>query len=143
MPTLTALSLARLPMILLLTMCLLAATACSGAETPAGGDAQSPASIPPSFVAGETLFNANCALCHGEGAVGTQSGPPLIHRVYEPGHHPDFAFHNAVNKGVAAHHWPYGDMPPVPGLSAGDVESIICYVRELQRAEGIPVRDTC
>ena len=97
----------------------------------------------PSFSAGETLFNANCAVCHGERAAGAESGPPLVHRVYEPGHHPDFAFHNAVQKGVPSHHWLFGDMPPVANLSEEDVSHIICYVRELQRAEGIFVRDAC
>ena len=96
-----------------------------------------------SFSAGKTLFNANCAVCHGERAAGTESGPPLVHRVYEPGHHPDFAFHNAVQKGVPSHHWQFGDMPPVANLSEEDVSHIICYVRELQRAEGIFVRDAC
>ena len=96
-----------------------------------------------SFSAGETLFNANCAVCHGERAAGAESGPPLVHRVYEPGHHPDFAFHNAVQKGVPSHHWQFGDMPPVANLSEEDVSHIICYVRELQRAEGIFVRDAC
>ena len=96
-----------------------------------------------SFSAGETLFNANCALCHGERAAGAESGPPLVHRVYEPGHHPNFAFHNAVQRGVPSHHWQFGDMPPVANLSEEDVNDIICYVRELQQAEGIFVRDAC
>ena len=124
--------------------------ACTGADAPAGENTGPPpvgAPVsnpePPSFAAGEALFNGNCALCHGQKAVGTQAGPPLIHKVYEPGHHPDFSFHNAVNKGVRAHHWPYGDMPPVLGLSPQDVENIICYVRQLQQAQGIEVRNSC
>ena len=87
--------------------------------------------------AGETAFNANCALCHGLNAAGTTQGPTLIHRVYEPNHHQDFAFRNAMRKGVPSHHWQFGDMPPVPGLSDEEVDSIICYVRELQREGGI------
>ena len=110
---------------------LLALTGCGGGEPV------------PSAAAGEGLFNANCAACHGEKAVGTPVGPPLAHPVYEPGHHPDFAFRNAVSNGVRAHHWPYGDMPPVAGLAPEEVDSIICYVRELQRAEGIGVGDGC
>lgn len=86
---------------------------------------------------GEIAFNARCALCHGVNAAGTALGPPLAHRIYEPGHHQDFAFRNAVRNGVAAHHWQFGDMPPVPGVSDADVEAIICYVRAVQRAAGI------
>ena len=87
--------------------------------------------------AGEDLFNANCSVCHGVGAAGTNQGPPLIDRVYHPGHHPDFSIRNAVRQGVKQHHWAFGDMAPVAGVSSDDVENIICYVRELQRAAGI------
>ena len=60
-----------------------------------------------------------------------------MHRLYEPGHHPDFAFRNAVKNGVIAHHWDFGDMPPVTGLSEDEVTQIIAYVRDLQRKGGI------
>ena len=88
-------------------------------------------------LAGEDLFNANCSLCHGVNAAGTHQGPPLIHKIYEPGHHSDFSIRNAVRRGVRQHHWQFGDMPPVAGISADDEEKIICYVREMQRANGI------
>ena len=87
--------------------------------------------------AGARLFAENCAVCHGENATGTDTGPPLLHRVYEPGHHPDRLFQRAVSHGVMSHHWQFGNMPPVPGLSRKDVAKIIAYVRELQRANGI------
>ena len=45
---------------------------------------------------GEELFNANCSVCHGLSAAGTDQGPPLIDRIYHPGHHPDFSIRNAV-----------------------------------------------
>lgn len=86
---------------------------------------------------GERLFTENCARCHGEKADGTHLGPPLVHRLYEPGHHPDFSFHNAVKNGVISHHWEFGDMPPVPGLSEPEVTQIIAHVRNLQRDGGI------
>ena len=85
--------------------------------------------------AGETLFNRNCSTCHGMGAVGTNQGPPLLDRVYHPGHHPDASFRNAVSNGVPSHHWNFGDMSPVPGVSPEEVEQIICYVRQTQRRE--------
>lgn len=119
---------------------------CSGAEAPeyetgsAATDAQ-PAIIVPALseqaVAGQQVFNTTCVLCHGVNAAGTNQGPPLVHKIYEPGHHADFTFRNAVSQGVPAHHWNFGNMPPVPGVSEQSVEDIICYVRELQRANGI------
>ncbi len=87
--------------------------------------------------AGEIAFNANCALCHGANAAGTNLGPPLVHKIYEPNHHQDFSFRNAVQNGVQAHHWQFGNMPPAPQVAEDDIERIICYVRELQRANGI------
>jgi len=87
---------------------------------------------------GEALFQENCATCHGDNAAGREGiGPPLIHKIYEPGHHGDGAFYLAVQQGVRAHHWPFGNMPPVEDVTQKDVESIIAYVRKLQRANGI------
>ncbi len=87
---------------------------------------------------GETAFNAVCAACHGIHAAGRNGiGPPLIHKYYVPSHHGDFAFMAAVRNGVPSHHWRFGDMPPQKGLTDGDVKSIVTYIRELQRANGI------
>ena len=87
--------------------------------------------------AGETLFSKNCSTCHGENATGTDNGPPLIHKYYEPNHHGDAAFYVAVTRGVRAHHWSYGNMPPVEGLNEDQIGQIVAYVREVQRANGI------
>ena len=65
------------------------------------------------------------------------AGPPLVHIVYEPNHHADIAFQRAVALGVAAHHWRFGNMPPVPGVDEAAVERITAYVRWLQRKAGI------
>jgi len=86
---------------------------------------------------GKTAFDKNCAACHGENGVGTDKGPPLVHKIYEPSHHGDYAFMAAARNGVKAHHWRFGDMPPVPGLTDRQVEWIVTYVREVQRANGI------
>ena len=47
------------------------------------------------------------------------------------------AFYRAVNQGVASHHWSFGNMPPVPGVSHRSVTKIVACVRELPRANGI------
>ena len=89
---------------------------------------------------GESLFNATCAECHGQNAAGTTQGPPLIHDIYNPGHHSDLAFYLAAENGVRAHHWNYGDMPAQPTVTRGDVALIVRYIRELQVANGIVYR---
>jgi len=75
--------------------------------------------------------------CHGDRATGTDNGPPLVHGVYEPGHHADAAFQLAVTRGVRAHHWRFGDMAPVEGVSPAEVDRITGFVRWLQRQAGI------
>lgn len=88
--------------------------------------------------AGEALFAANCASCHGANAAGQEGvAPPLVHIIYEPNHHSDAAFHLAAQQGVRSHHWRFGNMPPVEGVSEDDVEMIVAYVRALQRENGI------
>lgn len=86
---------------------------------------------------GEAVFAANCAECHGADAAGSSQGPPLVHKIYEPGHHGDLSFHLAVRQGVRQHHWSFGDMDPRPDVDTQDIDKIVCYVRELQFANGI------
>lgn len=93
--------------------------------------------VPVEFEQGEALFEANCASCHGDAALGTAHGPPLVHVVYEPSHHADVAFLLATERGVRAHHWGFGDMPQVPGVSREEVGDITGYVRWLQRQAGV------
>jgi mono/diheme cytochrome c family protein len=102
--------------------------------------AQRLASLPPTPAVhrtGEQLFERNCAGCHGSKAAGTDKGPPLVHRVYEPSHHSDQAFYLAARNGVAAHHWRFGNMPAQPEVSEADVREMVAYVRWLQRETGI------
>ena len=102
------------------------------------------ASTPMSVVySGADSFANRCAVCHGAMADGTDVGPPLVNKLYEVGHHPDFSFRNAVNNGVTAHHWHFGDMPPIPNVMAAEIDAIICHVRDLQRASGIDGGEAC
>lgn len=97
-----------------------------------------PAALSPEAQIGKRGFDSVCAACHGENASGRNGmGPPLVHKIYEPSHHGDMAFLMAAQRGVQAHHWPFGNMPAQTGLSTADVAYITAYVRELQRANGI------
>lgn len=86
---------------------------------------------------GKKAYDDGCAACHGADAAGSDQGPPLVHDIYNPGHHGDAAFFAAVKRGTPRHHWDFGDMPSQPGVADGDVAAIVRYVRELQEANGI------
>ncbi len=107
-----------------------------------GGDNTVDVNVPNFSVVGlegEALFNTSCAVCHGPNAGGSDRAPPLVHTIYNPGHHADEAFFRAVLNGVRAHHWRYGNMPRLD-VPREDITKIIAYVRELQQANGIATR---
>ena len=96
-----------------------------------------PGPVPAELADGERTYDANCRTCHGPLGTGTQAGPPLVHRIYEPSHHSDAAFQLAVSRGVRAHHWTFGNMPPLPTVDSAEVARATAYVRWLQRQAGI------
>jgi mono/diheme cytochrome c family protein len=93
--------------------------------------------IPAEHAEGDAAYQRDCARCHGEDGLGTESGPPLLHPIYQPTQHPDAAFLLAVRTGVDAHHWDFGDKEALPGVSPADVGRIVSYIRWLQREVGI------
>ena len=86
---------------------------------------------------GQMAFQTHCVVCHGENAAGSKNGPPLIDQIYRPAHHGNFSFVRAVTLGVPQHHWFFGKMVPLPQVTRGEIDQIIIYIRELQRANGI------
>ena len=95
------------------------------------------ATSPPEVAQGKTLFEQNCSVCHGPAGDGTTQGPPLVHIIYLLNHHADAAFVLAARNGVRAHHWRFGDMAPLPGVTDEMVLEIVGYIRWLQREVGI------
>ncbi|NRF11385.1 MULTISPECIES: c-type cytochrome [Agrobacterium] len=57
-----------------------------------GSDVRVPPTFSEAAKRGAVTFDTTCAACHGINAAGTDVGPPLIHRIYEPSHHSDYAF---------------------------------------------------
>ena len=113
---------------------MLAVIACDSSQPKSAvGGAAVPAELQP----GEAKFLAYCSACHGPQGGGTQQGPPLVHKIYEPNHHGDAAFQRAAAFGVKAHHWEFGNMPKIDGVTSGDVEQITGYIRWLQHQAGI------
>lgn len=140
----------RIPINLFLALSIVLVTAstilfagCTTTDEPAAPQPTVEIDRGPTVYDGEESFQNRCAVCHGQQADGTATGPPLVNRLYEIGHHPNFSFHNAVNKGVTAHHWNFGDMPPIPNVPPEEIDAIICHVRDLQRAEGIQAGEPC
>ena len=112
---------------------LLVVAACSSADV---GAPAVPEQDPTLVERGIPLYEAKCASCHGVDLRGTDQGPSHLSIVYEPGHHTDLAFAQAMRFGTPAHHWSFGDMPAVAGLSEADIQAITAYVRSQQRSQG-------
>ena len=86
---------------------------------------------------GAVLFREACATCHGADLNGTDKGPPFLDVIYAPGHHADPSFFLAARTGARSHHWNFGNMPPIEGLSDDQIAAIVAFVRSEQRAAGI------
>ena len=120
----------------LLMLCLLALLT-AGCSVSTGVQESGDLVRDPNIVAaGADLYASTCASCHGTDLRGTDQGPSHLSVVYEPGHHSDTAFLLAVRRGVSAHHWPFGSMPPIENLTDAEVEAIVVFVRDIQEREG-------
>lgn len=104
--------------------------------------ATAPAPAPPSTVAalvvpdGAAVYQQYCAECHGIDLRGTDKGPSQLSIIYEPNHHGDHAYRVAIREGTREHHWWFGDMPPVEGISDLEIEKVISYIRSEQERLG-------
>lgn len=125
----------RRPRLLAVAMGTLLTISACGGET-GSIEADMEPQDPELVVAGAELYAANCAECHGADLRGTDQGPSHLSEVYVPNHHSDGAFQLAVLVGSPQHHWDFGPMQPVEGLTEADVQAIIAFVRERQRTEG-------
>lgn len=112
-------------------------SAASPATAPSKSTQPAPVVLSAQAMAGMQPYNRSCAGCHGEAGIGTKLGPPLMHKVYNPGHHADESFVRAVRNGVRQHHWQFGDMPPRPEVTDEEIALIVRFVRELQVSQGI------
>jgi len=89
--------------------------------------------IPFQLGQGQLLYEENCSSCHGIDLTGSDKGPPLLHSFYKPSHHGDKAFYRAALQGVRQHHWEFGDMPPVEGMTQKKMDKVVPYVRYYQQ----------
>ena len=89
--------------------------------------------IPFHLAKGQLLYEKYCSSCHGLKLDGTNEGPPLIHPYYKPSHHGDKSFYRAALNGTKQHHWNFGDMKPVEGMTRKKMDSVVPYVRYYQQ----------
>jgi len=89
--------------------------------------------IPFHLARGQVLYEKYCSSCHGLQLDGSDKGPPLIHPFYKPSHHGDKSFYRAVLQGIRQHHWNFGDMQPVEGMTPKKMDSLVPYVRFYQQ----------
>ena len=82
---------------------------------------------------GQLLYEKYCSSCHGLQLNGSDKGPPLLHPFYKPSHHGDKSFYRAALQGVQQHHWAFGNMAPVEGMTAKKMDSLVPYVRYYQQ----------
>lgn len=85
---------------------------------------------------GAVVYEQSCASCHGVDLRGTDKGPSHLSILYEPAHHSDEVFRGAIANGAPQHHWSFGDMAPIEGLSESDVEAVISFIRAEQQRLG-------
>ena len=89
--------------------------------------------IPFHLAKGQLLYEKCCSSCHGLQLNGTDKGPTLLHAFYKPSHHGDKSFYRAALQGTKQHHWEFGDMPPVEGITPKKMDSLVPYVRYYQQ----------
>lgn len=110
---------------------MLVASACGGVA-----ESSAPLADDELLALGSDSYRTFCSACHGTDLRGTTQGPSFLSVVYEPNHHADFAFASAAKNGVVAHHWGFGDMPPVARITDEEVAAVTAYVRSVQESEG-------
>lgn len=87
---------------------------------------------------GRKVINARCAECHGvDGTGGSKKGPPMLHPMYREAVYPDYHFKRVVREGKAEKNWRFGPMPAIPDISDDDLDAVVAFVREVQKATNV------
>lgn len=86
---------------------------------------------------GRSAFERECAACHGPMGAGTDNGPNLISARYGPAEMADDLIRSAVLNGVPQRTNAHPGMPALAHLDQRGTDSILRFLREVQRASGI------
>ncbi len=98
--------------------------------------AETTVNIPFKLAKGQLLYQQNCSSCHGKALEGSNKGPTFLSPIYKASHHGDEAFYRAALKGVRAHHWNFGNMPPVKDMNERKMNAIVPFIRYYQKQKG-------
>ena len=86
---------------------------------------------------GRLAFERECASCHGPTGGGTENGPNLIAARYGPSEMADALIRGAVLNGMPKRSAAHPGMPALPQLRPPELDSILRFLREIQRANDI------
>lgn len=86
---------------------------------------------------GRLAFERECASCHGSTGGGTENGPNLIAARYGPSEMADALIRGAVLNGVPQRSAAHPGMPALPQLRPQELDSVLRFLREIQRANDI------
>jgi mono/diheme cytochrome c family protein len=100
-----------------------------GASACGGGEVQL---VPGDPAAGEEVYQAECAECHGEAGEGTADGSPLVDPLYLAPGFTDRKLARAVREGAPQEHWDFGAMPGLRYLTDRQISDVVAYVRRMQ-----------
>lgn len=94
--------------------------------------------VPVEHSQGYSKYMRWCAACHGPALEGNgDRGPSFLDPHYGSQNHNDSAFYRAALYGVnPPHHW-HAPMPPLPGITRGDLSQIIPFIRWAQTQVGL------
>lgn len=87
-------------------------------------------------VAGQRAYGTHCAACHGEGGIGTPSGPPLVGP--EARDLTAQQIVDAVREGADTDQWAGSAMPALPAVSDEELADIVAHVRQLRGVDSSP-----
>ena len=111
---------------------------------PGAGTSEGDIEVPLALGKGKLLHDKSYSSCHGLQLSGTDKGPSLVHPFYRPINHGDESYYRATLNGVRQHHWEFGDMQPVIGMTREKLVNVMPYVRFFQhQAYRIPGRFRC
>jgi len=86
---------------------------------------------------GQSAFRRECAGCHGPAGGGTARGPNLIDPAYGPSEMANDLIRGAVLAGVPRRTAGPPGMPGLENIEDRELDSILYYLRAVQRAGGI------
>ena len=94
-------------------------------------------SVAETMRAGQLAFQRECAGCHRPSAGRTARGPNLVDPAYGPSEMADDLIRGAIQAGVPQRALGDPGMPGLDHISERELDSILYYLRAVQRVDGV------